>query len=201
MARKCQPGVICIENVTLIIIMLILGFVIYYMYKTSQKNNVINENIYINPNDSGMFIRPNFGFTTQPGNVLLNPFAPPLKDTSIMLPSNDIRGGIPINVPTQGYVDTAYSQVGILTRVNGPEMILPLMGRRLLTNRDKWQYYCISDQNNNVKLPVSYNGKSCTGEYGCSNLYNGDTIYVEGYDSVFKVTMYENDKPRYIPFI
>ena len=34
-----------------------------------------------------------------------------------------------------------------------------------------------------------------------SNLYNGDTIYVEGYDSVFKVTMYENDKPRYIPFI
>ena len=80
-------------------------------------------------------------------------------------------------------------------------MILPLMGRQVLTNRDKWQYYCISDQNNNVKLPVSYNGKSCTGEYGCSNLYNGDTIYVEGYDSVFKVTMYENDKPRYIPFI
>ena len=200
MARKCQPGMICIENVTLFTIVVILGLLIYYLYKTTQRNSIVNENIYINPNDSGMFIRPNYGFTPQPGNVLLNPLAPPLKDTS-RLYSNDIRGGIPINVPTQGYADTSYSQVGILTRVNGREMILPLMGRQVLTNRDKWQYYCISDQNNNVKLPVSYNGKSCTGEYGCSNLYNGDTIYVEGYDSVFKVTMYENDKPRYIPFI
>ena len=42
MARKCQPGVICIENVTLLIIMLILGFVIYYMYKSNQKNNIVN---------------------------------------------------------------------------------------------------------------------------------------------------------------
>lgn len=200
MARKCQPGMICIENVTLFTILIILGVLVYYLYKTAEKRNIVNENTYINQNDSGMFIRPNYGFTTQPGNVLLNPLAPPLKDTS-RLYSNDIRGGIAINVPTQGYADTSYSQVGILTRVNGREMILPLMGRQVLTNRDKWQYYCISDQNNNVKLPVSYNGKSCTGEYGCSNLYNGDTIYVEGYDSVFKVTMYENDKPRYIPFI
>ena len=200
MARKCQPGVICIENVTLFTILIILGVLVYYLYKTAEKRKIVNENTYINQNDSGMFIRPNYGFTTQPGNVLLNPLAPPLKDTS-RLYSNDIRGGIAINVPTQRYADTSYSQVGILTRVNGREMILPLMGRQVLTNRDKWQYYCISDQNNNVKLPVSYNGKSCTGEYGCSNLYNGDTIYVEGYDSVFKVTMYENDKPRYIPFI
>ena len=37
MARKCQPGVICIENVTLVIIMLILGFIIYYMYKLTKK--------------------------------------------------------------------------------------------------------------------------------------------------------------------
>ena len=75
------------------------------------------------------------------------------------------------------------------------------MGRELYANRDKWQYYTMSDQNNSVKLPVSSNGKSCTGEYGCDSLSNGDTVYLEGYNDAFKVTMYENNVMQYIPFI
>jgi len=74
------------------------------------------------------------------------------------------------------------------------------MGRPLFTNRDKWQYYTLSEPNN-IKLPVVKNGKSCTNEYGCDNLYNGDTIYVEGYNDAFKVTVYDNDTIRYIPAI
>ena len=35
-------------------------------------------------------------------------------------------------------------------------------------------------------------GKSCTNEYGCDELSNGDKIYVEGYNNVFNVTIYEN---------
>jgi hypothetical protein len=85
--------------------------------------------------------------------------------------------------------------------VNGPETILPLMGRPLFTNRDKWQFYTMSDKNNSIKLPVTNAGKSCTGEYGCDNLYNGDTVYVEGYNDAFKVTMYDNAVMKYIPFI
>ena len=59
----------------------------------------------------------------------------------------------------------------------------------------------MSDQNNSVKLPVSSNGKSCTNEYGCDSLSNGDTVYLEGYNDAFKVTMYDNNVMRYIPFI
>ena len=95
----------------------------------------------------------------------------------------------------------SYGQTGILTRVNGKETILPLMGRALHTNRNKWQYYTMGSKNNAIKLPVSNNGKSCTSEYGCDELMNGDTVYVEGYKDAFKATIYENDTPRYIPYL
>ena len=85
------------------------------------------------------------------------------------------RRGIPINVRTNG-VNTTFQQIGILTRVNGPETILPLMGRPLHTNRNKWQFYTMSDKHYSVKLPISNAGKSCMGEYGCDNLYNNDNV-------------------------
>lgn len=132
----------------------------------------------------------------------MNPYSPPLKLDRYMPPmfSPIDPRGVPINVRTRGYLD-AYRQVGLLTRLNGKETILPLMGRPLHTNRNKWQYYTISDQNQGIKLPVSRSGRSCTNEYGCDELYNSDTIYVEGYKEAFKVTMYENALPRYIPYV
>ena len=79
-------------------------------------------------------------------------------------------------------------------------MILPLMGRKHMSGRDKWQYYTISGSGNlNTKLPISVNGKSCTGEYGCDDIFNGDIVYVEGYNDTFRVTMYENNMFQYIP--
>lgn len=133
-------------------------------------------------------------------DVLMNPYQAPLRDDRVF---NNIRGrdprGMPVNVPTQS-VDTNYRQIGILTRINGPETILPLMGRPLFTNRDKWNFYTMSDKNNMIKLPIVNRGKSCTGEYGCDNLQNGDTVYVEGYNDAFKVTSYDNNQMRYIPY-
>ena len=124
---------------------------------------------------------------------LSNPFIPPLRNESVL---------VPINVSTNiGAVNASYRQIGILTPLNGVNKILPLMGRPLFVNRDKWQYYTLSDQNNSIKLPVVKNGKSCTNEYGCDKLYNGDTIYVEGYNQAFKVTSYDTDTIKYLPFI
>jgi hypothetical protein len=109
-------------------------------------------------------------------------------------------GGVPVNVPTRS-VDTTYRQVGILTRNgNGQETILPLIGRPLFTNRDKWQFYTLSDKNNAIKLPVTINGKSGTNEYGCNNVSTGDIIYVEGYNDAFRVSAYDSASLRYLPF-
>ena len=137
-------------------------------------------------------------------DILEDPYAPPLRNDSYfggigstnMMPM--AAAGIPINIRTQGPpINTNYRQVGLLTRINGKETILPLMGRPLQKNRDKWQFYTMSDKNNSVKLPISFKKKSCTGEYGCDNIYNGDTVYVEGYKDAFQATIYDNAVMEY----
>ena len=97
---------------------------------------------------------------------------------------------VPINMPTNiGYIDEKYQQLGILTPQN-KKTILPLMGRQIYTNRNKWQYYTMSDQFNSVRLPIIKNHKNCTNEYGCDIFSSNDLVYVEGYDEAFRVTIY-----------
>lgn len=198
MARKCPPGVICIENVTLIMIILIsVGAVLYYSYsqklifsQAKDKTEVVMIQTKPPINHVNMNIRP---------RRLTNPYEPPLKP-NFWFPSINNNSGVPINVPTRGY-DSSYRQVGILTKnMGGKSIILPLMGRPLHANRNKWNYYTMSDKNNFIKLPISVKGRSCSNDYGCDEVYNGDTVYVEGYNDAYKVTIYDNDLPRYIPF-
>ena len=215
--KKCPPGVFCIQNLTisfLIIIILLVGFIIYSNLK--QKNAYTrNENIYININQKPV-TNPVLGwlpsypynnlynsFMSIPGNnVLQDAYVPPLSDERYFVSAPMV----PINVSTNiGAVppDTSYRQVGIMTPLNGDskDNILPLMGRPLFTNRDKWQYYAISNQHNNVKLPISFQGKSALSDYGVNQIYSGDSVYVEGYNEPFTVTVYENDTIRYLPFV
>ena len=201
MARRCPPGVICIENMTIVFLMILLSLMVLY-YWMYHRNTPTKPTIIVNrlPPSNALHPRFNMGYSNSPKDVLLNPYMPPLKNDGWFPPDGGDPRGIPINVPTRGY-DMSYRQVGLLTRVNGQETILPLMGRPLHTNRNKWQFYTMSDQNNSVKLPVSRNGRSCTNEYGCDELFNGDTIYVEGYKDAFKVTVYDNQVPRYIPYL
>ena len=128
----------------------------------------------------------------------MNPYTPPLKDERVFM-SNDVRGGVPININTRA-VDTSYRQIGLLKRMNGEETLLPLLGRPLYVGRDKWQYYTMNDSNNQLKLPVSFKSKSCTSEYGCDEISNGDTVYVDGINATFQATIYDNATMRYIPF-
>ena len=193
MLGKCPPGVLCIDNVT--IFSIILVFIAFYIF-----SKIILQNKNETEPVSDRIVVHHSSPSSSRQDVLLDPHAPPLRDNSVYTRGSTDPRGVPINVPTQS-VDTEYRQVGILTRQNGQEMILPLMGRPLFTNRDKWQFYTMSDRNPNLKLPLSNGGKSCTGEYGCDNLGNGDSVYVEGYNDAFKVTSYDNNVMRYIPFI
>ena len=59
----------------------------------------------------------------------------------------------------------------------------------------------MNDKNNAIKLPILHNGRSCTNEYGCDNLYNGDVVRVQGYNDDFNVTVYDNAVMRYLPFV
>jgi len=203
MTKRCPPGVICIENMTIVFLLCaILSVGLYFYYNQTvtpvktQPPIIIQKEVV---ERSDFFPRFNSGFSNQPGNVLLNPYAAPLRSTGFFPTTGDPRG-VPINIKTRGF-DTSYRQVGILTRKNGKETILALMGRPLFANRNKWQYYSMTDKNNSIKLPVSRNGRSGTQEYGVDELYNGDTVYVEGYNDAFKVTLYDNYQPQYIPYL
>ena len=226
MPKKCPPGVICIENMTLVAIFIIIAIILYFSY-SSLVNYMINTKSYLNKytfnvgensasSKSGLYPRPGYSFSNIENDVLLNPYEAPLRDNRLFPKStmNNMPNRMPINVPTQS-VDTNYRQIGLLTRVGEKETILPLMGRPLMTNRDKWNFYTMSENNNMLKLPISIsNGisksncnsgsnsyKKCMAEHGCDDLYSGDSVKVDGYNDLFKVTTYENNVPQYIPYI
>lgn len=201
-ARRCPPGVFCIENVSMTVLAIATTLIVVYFFmkapSASSSEPPRHLHLHHESHPSTFQSRANYGVSNAREDVLLNPYVPPLRDDRSM----DIRGpvAVPINVSTQGTSNSAYRQVGILTRINGPETILPLMGRPLFRNRDKWQFYTISEKSNFIKLPISVKGRSCTNEYGCDNVYNGDTVYVEGYNDAFKVTAYDNNVMQYLPF-
>jgi hypothetical protein len=214
--KKCPPGVLCIENITMVFVVLIILFVVYFVYSNSsnERKESQKEDDILNRRQSRLdFIPqfPNFPYRNLlppavPGDVLLNPYAPPLSDERYLIPQMNIipPGTVPINISTNvGAVDTSYRQVGILNPTNKPnkDNVLPLMGRPVFTNRDKWQYYTIGNQFNSVKLPIIVKGKSGLNEYGVDRLYNGDTIYIEGLNDVYRATIYDNDTIKYLPFI
>ena len=211
MTRKCPPGILCVENYTLLFFVLLIIAILYFMnIKYNQNlNNTHNcgcnkmscticNNNYKNSSDLIPFL--GNSHNNRENDVLLNPYSAPLRDDRIYNNTNYNGPKIPINVPTQS-VNSAYRQIGILTRVNGEETMLPLMGKPLFSNRDKWNFYTMNDKNGMIKLPISFKNKSCTSSQGCDNLYNGDTVFVEGYSDTFRVTIYDNNSMEYIPYL
>lgn len=210
--KRCPPNVICIQHVTMFFISIIIFCMFYFLCK-QQPIHVNNDKIVIQEsrvkNESpslpyNWFGIPSYPYNNLPGDVLLNPYMPPLRDERYFIPEMNYPRTIPINISTNiGAVDTNYRQVGILTPLNksSKDSIMSLMGRPVFNNRDLWQYYTISNQHNNVKLPISVNGKSASNEYGVNKLYNGDSVYVEGYNGACKVTIYDNDTIKYLPFL
>ena len=205
MGKKCLPGVICIENMTLFLLFVIAVILIYIFYNNTsgQKPTIV-----VLGNDLGKSRSDNH-IMTPPENHMYDPDLvqtfPEIRYGSgpEIRQGPDIRPRPNINIETRG-TNQSYGQIGILTRpgINAETLILPLMGRRLDSGRNKMQYYTVSNTGNmNTKLPISKDGRSCTGEYGCDEVFNGDTVYVEGYADTFKATIYENSRFNYIPSI
>lgn len=195
--QKCLPNMFCIKNTTIALVMILgalIAYIIYSKYSSNSSGGGMSSTAATTTTNTAASVATPFYIMPIP-DVLENPYAPPLRDDRY----NEAVIPIPINVRTQGPpVNVNYRQVGLLTRVNGKETMLPLMGRPLQKNRDKWQFYTMSDKNNSVKLPISFRKKSCTSEYGCDNIYNGDTVYVEGYKDAFRATIYDNAVMEYL---
>ena len=107
MAKRCPPGVICIENMTIFMIIVSLLVVLYLV-------NTYNMNL---------LARTQQGISSQ--NFYNVPSAHGL---SYSHPQESQIKYMPVNQRTQPTGDTSYRQIGILSRKSGdPEVIMPFM--------------------------------------------------------------------------
>ena len=198
---------IFLQIIGIIFIFIMFIFCIFSFYKNIKNENIEKEKVFIieqkniiNDNPFGLYTKPNYAYSNIPNDVLLNPYVAPLKDDRYFLDNSKYK--VPINEKTNiGSIDTSYRQVGILTGSNnGKKIILPLMGRPLYKNNNKWNYYS-QDEKNGIKLPIMHKRKSGTNDYGIDEIYNKDNVFVKGYNSHFNVELYDNNTIQYLPYI
>jgi hypothetical protein len=231
MAKKCIPGLFCVENMTLFILFILALIMIYMSIQLMNQshpdrgsinsNNMIHDTTIVNNYPSRRpfwsSLNPFRFFGRNSGSdVFSDPYAPPLQDNvyggssnlgifyqappiryGMSMPS---RGVVPVNVETQ-LTGTSFNQVGILTRKkDDQDLILPLFGRNLYSNRNKWQYYAISNTGNvQTKLPIRVDGRDAMSDNGVDEIYGGSSVYVQGYDDTFTANVYNMGGLAYLP--
>lgn len=135
---------------------------------------------------------------------LINPLLPPER-------SYENTYGIPVNIPSRGF-SGGFQQVGYLYKKDVAKtdvpvgqdpnsVIIPLYGRPLWPGANKWNYYLNSDKFHAVKMPFQVKGRSSDDDHGIDELHDKDEIELPAYNGKFEVTIYNYDKPRYIPFL
>ena len=200
--KVCPNNMICFRETTLIILMIVLIFLVIFIYQSysmsqfkSMENKLVHQDYtaFI-PQTSIEMVKKNCDDT------LFDAYAGPFKSDQINVRKGCDQPvlGMPVNIKTQS-VDSDFRQIGLLTSTKTDALILPLLGRPLITHRDSWQYYALSERN--LKLPVISKNKNCTTRLGCESLSDGCIVRVNGYSDDFKVSIYETNTLEYIPIL
>ncbi len=193
MVRRCPSNTICFEKVTLIFCILLIVGVSFYLVKNNDHKILYDDEKWIKNN----IILGNHSAMASNINAITNP----MPTRSVEPERREVKRGVRINEPTQSVPNMNYEQIGFLTKLREDETILPLYGKPYLVSRNKWKYYALSDKYNQIRLPISANGRSGTNDQGIDELNNGDTVYVQGYNAGFRVTLYERNQFEYIPYL
>lgn len=179
------------------------------------KQNIVSNDSLLSPQNDIKHAMSNHLFYQNSNDVLQrdrkvinNPLYPPLKRDYHV--EQDQPRGIPINIETRGSSGN-FQQIGILSKNiiaddnqtpgnNTDSNVLPLYGKPTYRGSNQWLYYTETDKLNPVKIPITVNNKDCTDDYGCKELYDGDSVDIPAYNGTFNVKIYKFDKPRYIPY-
>ena len=103
------------------------------------------------------------------------------------------RNIAPINISTQGPIGIP-QQIGVLFKINGNDNdILPLFGRRKYPNGNKYEYYAIIGRFGS-KVPIITKNRN-------DELGSNDIVFIKNSKEPYRVTIYENDFPQYIPYM
>lgn len=212
----CPPGVWCMDTGMMILVLLLVAVIVgavYFMYTTYHKAAMWSvkpqKPTVIVVEKSVQQIHPQLQPPVDPRFFPLSPEqsygTPPDLRGFPSPPLSAGVGAIPVNIPTRGVPDQ-YQQIGVLTAPGGTETsgsptrtILPLFGRKLITNRDRWNYYTRTDGMNPVQVPLEFKRRGCDDDTGCEEIMNGDTVSVPIMGQSYVANVYRYSTPRYIP--
>ena len=180
MAKKCPPGVLCMDwnfvTLLVLVVLVALGSAVYFgvLNRPATGSQELGPKIY----------------------VVNTPQPPPPVDLGL---GPGVRRG-PMTLATRPGGDR-YQQVGILTGAGGSSgsaapdrTILPLFGRELDSRRGKWSYFTRTDGNNPVQVPVRYKNRVCDDEMvGCDEVSNDDQVHVPSLGRSFAATVYRRN--------
>lgn len=103
------------------------------------------------------------------------------------------RNIAPVNISTRGPIGQP-QQVGAIYQVFGNEnQVYPLYGRKKYPNGNNWEYYTTIGQYG-VKMPIITKKRN-------EELGTNDIVFIQGQRKAgYRVTMYDQDSPEYIPY-
>lgn len=207
----CPKGFFCFDRYTLILLIGAVIFVVIYQ-------NYIFEKKFIQENQKLQFKEQSIKKKIQKNSEKLNNINNYIdvmnhtenidyeRITNPLLPPErtHIHKHLPINIPTRGY-SSHYQQVGSIHEKdssNDTKKILPLYGRPYYPGSRQWNYYTQTDSYSPVKISVYHKQKNCQDERGCDEIYDGNDVTLNEYpNKTFVATIYNLDKPRYIPHV
>lgn len=182
---------ICIDKNSAFLILLTvfigIGYFLFFTLRVSIPNIIINSKQPSNNVTTGDLLK-QFDY-----GKIYDPLEGPTKrvDRSL-ISSKDVKQLF--DVSTRGNPDN-YQQMGILISNdnNDSNKIIKLFGRKEYPNSDIYQYYAlVNNGNDNIKIPLTKQKKE---------IFDKDSIFVEGINKNYIATIYENNSPRYNPDI
>jgi len=93
--------------------------------------------------------------------------------------------------PIKKYKPGQFQQMGILTNATGDT--LPLYGREVRGRRDRYHYHTTTQGEQIYPIPISINGRECTDDIGCPELFDGEQATIFGKEGSYVVKMYRTD--------
>ena len=209
--KKCPPGVLCIENYTLVFILLLLGIILYCLYYNQKSNENIHQIDHEhyshfhnnlpphNHHKDSIGLHKMFNISSQAFNESGYNMLRPLADPRISISTNPSDTLLnPYAPPLHVNQPHRYKQIGYLKNESMGHQMFPIFAKPQHLRRDKWYYYTIFD---NIKLPIYSKGRKCSSENGCDSLYSGDVVTLENMPGNFVVTTYDNESLVYDPMI
>lgn len=107
---------------------------------------------------------------------------------------NHNRNNIPYMRRIMSGVPAEYTVIGFLKSIVSINEVYPLYGRASRTNAHRWNYYTLTDRLSNIRLPIkTTDGRDCTVDMGCEELYDGNTVEIVGKSGPFQVHVYKLD--------